>query len=106
MTIKKIAEREGITPEEATLWYNVTPRKDVDEGSVSSNVLFRYSWRVPFDVNTQEVDGAGESSFAVGDDVWVKPAPASCTKRWALGRITGITSKHSLCEWGASARKV
>jgi len=52
---------------------------------------------VPFDVNTQEVDVAGESSFTVGDHVQVKPAPASCMKRWALGQITGITSKHTVC---------
>jgi len=42
-TIKRIAERRGITPEEATFWYNVTPHKDVDESSVPSNVLFRHS---------------------------------------------------------------
>jgi len=52
---------------------------------------------VPFDVNSQEVDVAGESKFAVGDHVWVKPAPAFCTKRWAPGQITGITSKHTVC---------
>jgi len=44
----------GISPEEATFWYNVTPRKDGDEGSVPSNVLFRYPWRVPFDINMPE----------------------------------------------------
>ena len=54
-TIKRIAERGRITPEEATFWYNVTPRKDAEEGSVPSNVLFNYQWRVPFDVNTREV---------------------------------------------------
>ena len=35
-TMKRIAERGGITPEEATFWYNVTPRKGTEE-------------RVPFD---------------------------------------------------------
>jgi len=95
-TMKRIAERGGITPEEPTFWYNVTPRKDVDESSVSSNVLFWYSWQVPFDVTWQKVDTAGDSKFAVGDHVWVKPSAASCTKRWALGQITGITLKHTV----------
>jgi len=44
-----------------------------------------------------EVNVAGESNFAVGNHVLVKPAPASCTKRWALGQITGIASKHRVC---------
>jgi len=52
---------------------------------------------VLFDVKTREVDVAGASSFAVGDHVWVKPAPVSFTKRWALEQITGITSKHTVC---------
>jgi transposase InsO family protein len=96
-TIKRIAERGGIDPEEATFWYNATPRKDMEEGSVPSNMLFRYSWRVPFDVNTQECDVDGESSFQVGDEVWVKPSPPSCTKQWALGEVTRVVSKHTVC---------
>jgi len=52
---------------------------------------------VPLDVDSQEVEVAGKSKFAVGEYVWVKPAPASCTKRWAFGQITGITSKHTVC---------
>ena len=39
-TIKRIAERGGITPEEATFWYNVTPCKGTEESSVPSNLLF------------------------------------------------------------------
>ncbi|XP_067932994.1 uncharacterized protein [Watersipora subatra] len=40
-TIKRSAKRGGITPEEAIFWYNVTPRKEMEETSVPSNVLFR-----------------------------------------------------------------
>jgi len=68
-TIKKIAERGGIFPEEATFWYNVTPRKDADEGLVPSNVLFRYPWRVPFNINTPEAGVCGDCNFAIGDEV-------------------------------------
>ena len=41
-TIKRIVEKGEITFEEATFWYNVTPRKNAEEGSVASNVLFMY----------------------------------------------------------------
>ena len=93
-TIKRIAERGGIAPEEAVFWYNITPRKDTDEGSVPSNVLFSYSWRVPFDVNTQEPALECDSRFTVGEEVWVKPTPASCTRQWALGKVTRVVSTH------------
>ena len=96
-TIKRIAERGGITPEEATFWYNVTPRKETEESSVPSNLLFRYRWRVPFDVNRHTEDGDVESSFSVGDEVWVKPSPPSCTKQWMPGKVTRIVSKHTVC---------
>ncbi|KAG1712192.1 hypothetical protein GQR58_002379 [Nymphon striatum] len=76
-TIKRIAERGGISPEEATFWYNVTPRKDTDAGSVPSKGLYRYTWRVPFDVNFVQVESCDDSPFAVGDEVWVKP-PILC----------------------------
>ena len=51
-TIKRIPERGAITPEEATFWYNVTPRKEAQAASVPSHGVFKYEWRVPFDVNT------------------------------------------------------
>ena len=99
-TIKRIAERGGITPEEATFWYNVTPRKGTEESSVPSNILFRYHWRVPFDVNLYTADEDVENSFSVGEEVWVKPSPPSCTKQWMPGKVTRIVSKHTVCVEG------
>ena len=96
-TIKRIAERGGISPEEATFWYNVTPRKEIEESSVPSNLLFRYRWRVPFDVNLRTEGGDVESSFSVGDEVWVKPSSPSCVKQWMPGKVTRIVSKHTVC---------
>ncbi|XP_067944891.1 uncharacterized protein [Watersipora subatra] len=96
-TIKRIAERGRISPEEATFWYNVTPRKGTDGGSVPSNNLYRYSWRVPFDVNLRGLDEGSQGKFAVGDEVWVKPSTPSCTRQWAPGVITGVISKHNVC---------
>ncbi|KAG1705790.1 hypothetical protein GQR58_003759 [Nymphon striatum] len=91
-TIKRIAERGGISPEEATFWYNVTPRKDTDAGSVPSNGLYRYTWRVPFDVNLVKVESCEDSPFAVGDEVWVKPPIPSCTRQWSLGIVSDVVS--------------
>ncbi|XP_067949793.1 uncharacterized protein [Watersipora subatra] len=96
-TIKRIAERGRISPEEATFWYNVTPRKGTDGGSVPSNNLYRYAWRVPFDVNLRGLDEVSQGKFAVGDEVWVKPSTPSCTRQWAPGVITGVVSKHNVC---------
>lgn len=96
-TIKRIAERGAITPEEATFWYNVTPRKEAEAASVPSNRVFKYEWRVPFDVNTKHDDPAEQGAFEVGDEVWVKPSPPTCTKQWMPGRITSIVSKHTVC---------
>ncbi|KAG1680249.1 hypothetical protein GQR58_012484 [Nymphon striatum] len=93
-TIKRIAERGGISPEEATFWYNVTPRKNTDAGSVPSNGLYRYTWRVPFDVNLAKVESFEDSPFAVGDEVWVKPPIPSCTRQWSLGIVSDVVSRY------------
>ena len=96
-TIKRIVERGRNTPEEATFWYNVTPQKGTKESSVLSNLLFRYCWRVPFDVNLCTGGEDVESSFLVGDEVWVKLSPSLCTKQWVPGKVTRIMSKHTVC---------
>ena len=96
-TIKRIAARGKISPEEAVFWYNVTPRKEMDKESVPSSVLFKYEWRVPYDVNAREVKDGESSAFAVGDEVWVKPMVPSCTRQWTLGVITRVVSKHVVC---------
>jgi transposase InsO family protein/ribonuclease HI len=96
-TIKRIAERGAITPEEATFWYNVTPRKNTELSSVPSTVLCKYRWRVPFDAHLQQAGETSDSKFTVGDKVWVKPSPTSCTKQWMPGEVTNIVSKHTVC---------
>ena len=59
--------------------------------------LFKYCWRVPFDVNLRTEGGDVESSFSVGDEVWVKPSPPLCAKQWMPGKVTRIVSKHTVC---------
>lgn len=93
-TIKRIAARGNMSPETATFWYNVTPRKESEAGTVPSSILFKYVWRVPFDVNVQEARNDVSCGFVIGDEVWVKPAVNSCTKQWSPARITGLVSAH------------
>lgn len=95
-TIKRMAARGRITPEEATFWYNVTPR-DSECHTIPSGRLFRYPWRIPYDVNVKVDEDGAKNAFSVGDEVWVKPPVPSCTKRWALGRVTAVKSKHIVC---------
>ena len=97
-TIKRIAARGNISPEEAVYWYNATPRKGGSEESVPSWQIFRYSWRIPFDSTRRVInDDRGRSAFAVGDLVWLKPAVPSCTARWSRGRVTKVVSEHVVC---------
>ena len=95
-TIKRIAARGKITPEEATFWYNVTPRKDQDVHSVPSSVVHTYPWRLPFDigVDVEPAGGGPDGHLNVGDDVWLKPNVPSCTKEWAPGTVTRVVSQH------------
>ena len=41
-----------------------------------------------------------ENSFSVGEEVWVKPSPPSCTKQWMPSKVTRIVSKHTVCADG------
>ena len=93
-TIKRIAARGNITPEEATYWYNVTPRQDDKDSTVPCRRLFKYSWRVPYDTNVLPEENGKSKHFKVGGEVWVKPSVPSCTKRWALGQVTRVISSH------------
>jgi ribonuclease HI len=94
-TIKRMAARGNISPEEATFWFNVTPRQEGSDKSVPSRCVFSYPWRVPYDVCVQSRSGIERSSsFAIGTDVWVKPPMPSCTEQWSRGRVTRIVSDH------------
>lgn len=72
----------------------MTPRQDNKEVSVPCHRLFRYSWRVPYDVDVCDNGHVGSHNFVVGDEVWVKPAHLSCTKQWASDVVTKVVSRH------------
>ena len=45
-TIKTIAERSDISPQEAVFWYNLAPRS-YDQQIIPHQQLFNYEWRNP-----------------------------------------------------------
>ena len=49
LTIKRIAERGGITPEEGWFWYNVSPHEGNSLVYVPSSRMFLYHWKLPDD---------------------------------------------------------
>ncbi|XP_035828301.1 uncharacterized protein LOC101862068 [Aplysia californica] len=92
-TVKSIAERGNIPPQEAVFWYNSTPRAGLDPASVPQRAVYRYDWRNHIVVNEEE-DGPGR--FEVGDDVWVKPPQSKCTTKWNRGTVTGVNSINNV----------
>ena len=54
-TVKAIAERGGISPEEATFWYNMAPKVGQRDDTVLYRSVFNYEWRHPRDTS-QEIN--------------------------------------------------
>ena len=67
-TIKVLAERSGISPQEAVFWCNLSPRTGQKVDSVPQNAIFKYEWRHPRDVPPATEQ---EATVLIGDEVWV-----------------------------------
>ena len=79
---------------EATFWYNLMPGVTRSHDGPTHR-LFKYPWRIPYDVNVQLVDNdKGSNVFSVGDE---KPSVPSCTKLWALLVSQSILSALTAC---------
>ena len=94
-TIKSLAERSAIDPEEAVFWYNISPKVSQKEESVPQRRLHTYRWRMPMEA--AEVYERGTPDFIrVGDQVWVKPKNCRCTSKWSMGEVTCINSSDNV----------
>ena len=93
-TIKTIAERSNITPQEAVFWYDITPRSH-DQHLIPQRELFTYDWRCPLVEPTGNYS-AEQASVELGDEVWVKPPNARCTTEWQKGHVTDIISRNNV----------
>ena len=76
--VKAIAERGGISPEEATFWYNMAPEVGQRDDTVPHRSVFNNEWRYPRDTS-QEIDEQGPARIQIGKEVWAKPPNAQCT---------------------------
>lgn len=93
-TIKTLAERGQIEPEEAVFWYNMSPRSGQDETTVPQRAVFRYEWRHPSKVPAVREEGT--ATINIGEEVWVKPMDAKCTSQWKIGTVTDVHSPNNL----------
>lgn len=94
-TVKAIAERGRISPEEATFWYNMSPKVGQRDDTVPHRAIFNYEWRHPRDMSP-EINDQGPARIQIGEEVWVKPPNARCTTQWGRGVITGVQSPNNL----------
>ena len=93
-TIKTIAERSNITPQEAIFWYNITPRSH-DQYLIPQRELFTYHWRCSLVEPTGNYS-AEQASVELRNEVWVKPPNARCTTEWQKGHVTDIISRNNV----------
>ena len=92
---KAIAERGGISPEEAPFWYNMAPKVGQRDDTVPHRSVFNCEWRHPRDTS-QEIDEQGPARIQIGEEVWVKPSNARCTTQWGRGVITDVQSPNNV----------
>ena len=93
-TVKAIAERGGISPEEATFWYNMAPKVGQRNDTVPHRSVFTYEWRHPTDTS-QEINEQGPVRIQI-EEVWVKPPNAQYTTQWGRGEISDVQSPNNL----------
>jgi len=94
-TVKAVAERGEISPEEAVFWYNMSPRSGQTKETVPQESVFCYTWRHPRVVPVER-EGGTSGSIQVGDEVWVKPPNVRCTTQWGRGTVTATQSRNNV----------
>ena len=93
--VKAIAERGGISPEEATFWYNMAPKVGQRDDTVTHRSVFNYEWWHSRDTS-QEIDEQGPARIQIREEVWVKPPNTQCMTQWERGVITDVQSPNNL----------
>ncbi len=88
-TIKSLAARTGKSPLDMLFWYNSAP---LENNIVPSEAVYTYQWRNPMLLNNIDDENILDSTYTVGDAVFVKPAQARCTTRWPTGIVTALPS--------------
>ena len=94
-TVKTIAARKGCSVMEAVYLYNVTPKDGRTPETAPMNSLIGYMARVR-GVDQQVPRKDVVCRYGVGDAVWVRPADSRCDKQYDRGRVTSVTSEHTV----------
>ena len=92
-TIKVLAEKSGISQQEAVFWYNLSLKTGQKVDSVPQNTIFKYEWRHPRDIPTVTKE---EATVRLRDEVWVKPLNGRCTTQWGRGGLTEVDSRNNV----------
>ena len=67
-TIKAMAERARVGPEEAVFWYNLSPRSGQDERTIPQRAVYQYDWRHPSMTPTSMAGSEEETTVKIGDE--------------------------------------
>ena len=94
-TVKTIAARKGCSVMEAVYLHNVTPKDGKTPETAPMNSLRGYRARVR-GVDQQVPRKDVVCRYGVGDAVWVRPADSRCDKQYDRGRVTSVTSEHTV----------
>jgi transposase InsO family protein/ribonuclease HI len=89
-TIKRMAARTGKSIEEMVFWYNCTPRSKNPRIRPCQGV-FTYDWRCPgenVELESPSSSSCKQSTWEVGEEVYVKPEGVRCTSQWGHGVVT------------------
>jgi hypothetical protein len=93
-TIKRMAARSNGDVLQMVFWYNMSPRKGLDEKSVPHRAIYTYEWKAPNIVS--ESESRGPPHFMVGQKVVVKPPDGRCTTTWTEGVVTSVGDSVSV----------
>ena len=89
-TVKSMASRCKMNPLECVFFYNSTPKSS--DNVTPSSIFFSRDFRFPFEKSAYKPSCPEDDSksFEIGDKVFVKPHPTSCTSKWKTGTVTKL----------------
>ena len=94
-TIKRMAARSGKSVLDMVRLYNLAPNSASNNFETPFEQLFLHDIRYPLQFNN-ELEEDFESTFVVGEKVFVKPANGKCDSEWPTGVVTKILSRLSV----------
>ena len=97
-TVKVTAARTGCTIGNAVHLYNVTPRDGKRSATTPAGLIYRYLVRDSVRTATGaagDPEDRADSTYTVGDAVWVRQPGSCCADRSHPGIVTNVLSLHT-----------